>query len=154
MATLKICIHKVAEGCQAIKTYNPFPCDLTIDAENAPKSNPKCWDIVNGAIVEDLELDSEFIKKENDPKQWISAFARQEDLGYDSNYMALISGITSACAITGTQVPALAQQAKNDLDSVWIEKYRRVSENDLSLDYSDFGSFPVSYSDLRSESEG
>ena len=51
MATLKICIHKVAEGCQAIKTYNPFPCDLTIDAENAPKSNPKCWDIVNGAIV-------------------------------------------------------------------------------------------------------
>ena len=105
-------------------------------------------------VQERQALKNSILIAENDDKQWESAFARQEALGYDSNYMSLVSGITSACAITGTEVPPLAQQAKNDLDSIWAEKYRRVLEEDLNLDYSNFGTFPVTYSELRSESEG
>ena len=91
--------------------------------------------------------------RSNKPLQYKSALARQKQLGYDSNYMALISGIISACAIGGVDIPPLAQKAKDDVDSIWVEKYRRVSEEDLNLDYSAFGLFPVTYTELRTESE-
>ena len=68
--------------------------------------------------------------------------------------MSLISGISSACAIANVEVPTKCQACKEALDSIWIEKHRRCEENDLNLDYSDFGSLPFSYSEVRAESEG
>lgn len=85
--------------------------------------------------------------------QWSSAFQRQEALGYDSNMMSLISGISSACAITGTPVPPMCQACKDALDELWTEKYRRVFMQDENLDYSGFGSMPYSYTEVRTESE-
>jgi len=92
-------------------------------------------------------------KKENDHKQWESAFNRQEELGYDSNFMALIAGISSACAIAGVDIPEKCKAVKDALDEIWIERFRRAQENDLNLDYSEFGSMPHSYSEVRAESE-
>ena len=90
---------------------------------------------------------------ENEQKQYKSALARQKELGFDTNLMALISGISSACAIQGVEVPEKCKACKDSLDEVWLEKYRRVQENDLSLDYSEHGSLPYSYTEIRQESE-
>lgn len=96
---------------------------------------------------------AEKILTENDDKQWQSAFKRQEDLGYDFNLMALISGISSACTISNVAIPSKTKACQDALDELWNEKHRRVAENDLNLDYSSFGSLPYTYSEIRAEAE-
>ena len=90
---------------------------------------------------------------ENEPKQWKAAFKRQEELGFDSNFMSMLSGILSACSIAGVDKPLKAAECEEVLDELWAEKYRRSEEGDLNLDYSDYGPLPYSYTEVRLESQ-
>lgn len=90
---------------------------------------------------------------ENEHKQYKSALARQKELEFDENFMSLITGIAAACKLANTDMPPKALACKNGIDAVWIEKRKRVDEEDLNLDYSSVGSKPYSYTSVREELE-
>ena len=125
--------------------------DLILD--EIPNAHVDNLSHLNGALIVNKEGQDATELKALEAKHQKAAFNHQVSLGYDSNMMSLISGISSACAIAKVEVPSKCQACKDALDILWSEKYRRVQENDLSLDYSNFGSLPYSYTEVRAESE-
>ena len=146
MKILKLCVIKTGAGCQAIKTYNPFPCDLTIDAEEAPTSNPRCWDIVDGSIVEALELNTQLEVAEREIELKPQALKYQSDR-QSPNELALLHGYAPADM---DDHPLAAEQIEW-MDSLFDLYKEKLDGRELEISFSSIGEKPHSFKQLYME---
>lgn len=77
----------------------------------------------------------------------------QKQAGCNGNFFAMLTAVRGVAKSTGQPIPAKAQACLDWLDSLWGIYYTRKAAKDWNHDFSDAGTIPHSFTEVRQESE-
>lgn len=77
----------------------------------------------------------------------------QKNAGCNGNFFAMLTAVRGVAKSTGQPIPAKAQACLDWLDSLWAIYYTRKANKDWNYDFSEAGTIPHSFTEVREESE-
>ena len=78
----------------------------------------------------------------------------QKQAGCNGNFFAMLTAVRGVAKSTGQPIPTKAQACLDWLDSLWAIYYTRKANKDWdNMDFSEAGTIPHSFTEVREESE-
>jgi hypothetical protein len=77
----------------------------------------------------------------------------QKQSGCNGNFFAMLTAVRGVAKSTGQPIPTKAQACLDWLDDLWKIYYTRKANKDWNHDFSEAGTIPHSFTEVREESE-
>lgn len=112
------------------------------------------WRFMNNAELKALEAEEKVVAELNNIETLQNMCEiYQKQAGCNGNFFAMLTAVRGVAKSTGQPIPAKAQACLDWLDSLWAIYYTRKANKDWNHNFSEAGTIPHSFTEVREESE-